>query len=474
MGRFLLIAVAFACSLFAADAAKIAAVENGLMHAVVIKGRPQPKQNILARMKELNVRGVSVAVIHDYKIDWAKGYGVLDDETRKPVNTETLFQAGSISKPVAVTGAMKLIEEGKLSLDEDVNVKLKSWKVLENEFTREQKVTLRRTMSHSAGLTLHGFPGYEAGAPVPTVPQLLDGLKPANTGPVRVDTVPGTLGRYSGGGTTIMQLLMTDVTGRPFPELLRDLVLSKAGMSHSTYEQPLPERLRENTASGYKGDGAPVKGKYHTYPEMAAAGLWTTASDLALFAIEVAKSREGRSNRILRQATIELMLTEQKKPFGLGFSLEQRGATKWFGHGGADEGFQADWNCSFNGDGVVVMANSDNGGLLAREIEFAVAAAYGWEHWKPEERAVMPLAPEALKAFAGDYDAPPIGRIAMKVEGDHLILSAPGRSDTELYPESGTIFFAPVGGLPPFRFQRDSAGQVTELRAGNVTGRKVK
>jgi CubicO group peptidase (beta-lactamase class C family) len=316
-------------------------VENGLTPAVQIKGDAVQKWTLAQRMKALQVRGVSIAVIHNFRIDWAKGYGILDDVSQKPVNTETLFQAGSISKPVAVTGAMRLVELGKLNLDEDVNTRLKSWKLPENEFTKTEKVTLRRTMSHSAGLTVHGFPGYEAGEPVPTVPQILDGSKPANTAAVRVDTVPGTISRYSGGGTTIMQLLMTDVTGRAFPELMHDLVLSKAGMKNSTYEQPPPERLRANTASGYRADGAPVKGKYHTYPEMAAAGLWTTASDLARFAIETGLSRQGKANNVLRQSTVEQMLTVQKEDFGLGFALDDKNGLKRFGHNGADDGFQA-------------------------------------------------------------------------------------------------------------------------------------
>jgi len=292
------------------------------------------------------------------------------------VDTETLFQAGSISKPVAVTGAMKLIERGKLSLDEDVNVKLKSWKVPENEFTRQEKVTLRRIMSHSAGLTVHGFPGYPEGVPVPTIPEILDGLKPANTKAVRVDIVPGTLFRYAGGGTTVLQLLMTEVTGRPFAELMDDLVLSQVGMKNSTYEQPLPQRLRPNTASGYKSNGDLVKGRYHTYPEMAAAGLWTTASDLARFIIDIANSREGRSLKVLRRESVREMLKVQKWPAGLGFMLNDD-ATQ-FGHSGGDEGFQSLLHCSMDGRGFAVLVNSNNGFKFAFEIRKAIADAYGW------------------------------------------------------------------------------------------------
>jgi CubicO group peptidase (beta-lactamase class C family) len=332
--------------------------------------------DLAARMKALNIRGISVAVINNFDIHWAKGYGILDDDSRRAVDTSTLFQAGSISKPVAVTGAMKLIEQGRLSLDEDVNVKLKSWKVPENEFTRDEKVTLRRIMSHSAGLTVHGFPGYEEGTAIPTIPQILDGVKPANTAAVRVNAVPGTIWRYSGGGTTILQLLLSDVSGRPFAGLLHDLVLSKAGMRHSTYEQPLPQRLRANTASGYRPDGTPVKGRYHVYPEMAAAGLWTTASDLARFIIEIAKSREGRSNKLLARESVIEMLKPQKGTSGLGFMLNED--ARIFGHGGADAGFQALLFCSLDGRGFAVMANSDNGNRLGGEIQKAIAEAYNW------------------------------------------------------------------------------------------------
>lgn len=199
----------------------------------------------------------------------------------------TLFQAGSISKPVAALAALRLVEQGKLSLDEDVNAKLVSWKVPGNEFTKEQKVTLRRLLTHSAGLTVHGFPGYAAGAQVPTLVQVLNGEKPANTPAIRVDTVPGRLWRYSGGGYTIMQQLLIDVTQKSFPELMRQLVLEPAGMKHSTYEQPLPPARAGEAATAHDANGQPVKGQFHTYPEMAAAGLWTTPTDLALLAIEL-------------------------------------------------------------------------------------------------------------------------------------------------------------------------------------------
>jgi CubicO group peptidase (beta-lactamase class C family) len=337
--------------------------------------------NLAQAMQVYNVPGLSVAVIDNYQIAWAKGYGVIETGSTTPVGTGTLFQAGSISKPVAATAALALVEKGKLSLDEDVNQKLKTWKVPENEFTKEQKVTLRGLMSHTAGLTVHGFPGYDVDAPLPTVVQILNGEKPANTDPIRVDFIPGTKFRYSGGGVTIEQLLMMDVTGKPFPQLLRDTVLDKIGMTASSYEQPQPPARAALTADGTYQDGKPVHGRWHIYPEMAAAGLWTTPTDLAKFAIEIAKSRNGKSNKVLSQKTVEEMLTPvlPNSP-GLGFFVDEKNSGV-FGHNGADEGFQALLTMNWQtGNGVAIMANSDNGIAVADLVLRTVAKEYKWDY----------------------------------------------------------------------------------------------
>jgi CubicO group peptidase (beta-lactamase class C family) len=229
--------------------ARIQRVENGIPPIVVSDNDPPLQLNIEKLMQLYKVPGLSIAVIDNFKIAWAKGYGVTEAGTNSPVTAHTLFQAASISKPVTATGALTLVEQGKLSLDENVNLKLKSWQVPDNDFTKDQKVTLRRLMSHSAGLTVHGFPGYEVGAPIPTLPEILNGEPPANTAPVRVDTIPGTKSIYSGGGITIEQLLVMDVTGEPFAKFMHDAVLDKIGMTDSTYEQPL---RRSCTPSGYR------------------------------------------------------------------------------------------------------------------------------------------------------------------------------------------------------------------------------
>jgi len=351
-----------------------------------------PMQVDVRKLMEIfKVPGLSIAVIDDFKIAWTKAYGVTAIGGTESVTTKTLFQAGSISKPVAATGALYLVEHGKLSLDDDVDNKLVTWKVPENEFTKDQKVTLRRLMTHSAGLTVHGFPGYATTEPIPTLVQIFNGEKPANTAPIRVDFVPGSKVRYSGGGVTIEQQLMMDVTGMPFPQFMQKNVLDKIGMTDSSYEQPLPSARAALTATGTYEDGKPVPGKWHIYPEMAAAGLWTTPTDLAKCAIEIALSKQGKANHVLSQAMAREMLRPQIERVGLGFFLGDEKEPDRFGHGGADEGFQADLIMfGDSGQGIAIMGNSDNFFRVAPYVEDSVAKEYGWKS-APHDHPVGPV-----------------------------------------------------------------------------------
>ncbi|SPE31811.1 Beta-lactamase [Candidatus Sulfopaludibacter sp. SbA3] len=456
------------------SALRMKTVESGLVPSVSVSGSPAVERTIQDRMRAYHVPGVSIAVIQDYRIDWAKGYGVMDLGSKVPVSPETRFQAGSISKPVAAAGALKLVEDGKVALDEDVNAKLRSWKVPENAFTREQKVTLRRLLSHSAGLTVHGFPGYPADAPLPSLIDILNGKNGANTPAVVVDTLPGTAWRYSGGGITVMQLLMTDVTGSAFADLMQRLVLSKVGMSNSSYQQPVPAVVRPFTATGYNPAGMPVPGKYHTYPEMAAAGLWTTPTDLAKFCIEIQKSREGHSNAILNKKSVTEMLTLQKGEWGLGFQLNLQAEAPRFLHGGADEGFRAELICGFDGSGAIVMANSDNGSAVAHEVIQAIANAYHWRRMEPKVRSTAPLDAAALQKYAGTYDAGPFGNASIRVQGDHLVTSSALATDLDLYPASEVQFFPLTSDLPDVRFSRDDKGEVVAVSMGALSAKKVR
>ena len=450
-------------------AERVARVERGLLPAIRVAGRTQAPATIEERMRVHGVPAVSVAVINDGRIEWAKAYGLADVAAGRPATTGTLFQAASISKPVTALGALRLVQEGRLALDEDVNVKLRSWKVPANELTQEQPVTLRLILTHSAGLTVHGFPGYAPGAPVPSVAQLLSGEKPANTAAVRVDIRPGSRWRYSGGGTTVMQLLMTDVTGEPFPSLMRRLVLDPIGMASSTFEQPLPARRALDAATGYRSGSNAVAGRYHTYPEMAAAGLWTTPTDLARLVLEVQRSFAGASNKVLSREMTAAMLTRGVGSHGLGPGIDGAGDSLRFGHGGANEGFRATFTgFTTRGQGVAVMTNSDNGSAVAGEVVQAVAREYGWPGFAP--RVVTPIAstPETLREYAGVY-ALSGGqvRLTIAVDEDRLMATQGSGSPFELVPTRAD-FFIPLVDAAPFRFERDSAGKLTTLVVGNA------
>jgi len=362
-------------------AARIQRVESGIAPLPLSADEPPTPVTIEKLMQLYNVPGLSVAVIDNFKIAWAKGYGVTEAGSSWPVTARTLFQAGSISKPVAATGTLSLVDRGKLSLDENVNAKLKSWQVPDNEFTKDEKVTLRRLLSHSAGLTVHGFPGYETGTPIPSLIQIFNGEPPANTAPIRVDFVPGTKFRYSGGGVTIEQQLVMDVTGKPFPQFMRETVLDKIGMTDSTYDQPLPPKRAAAAATATDLNGKPIPGKWHVYPEMAAAGLWTTPTDLAKFGIEIALSKQGKANHILSRATTQEMLKPQIEQVGLGFFLGQFKNPQEFGHEGDDAGFQALLVMfADSGQGVAIMANSNNGLAAANYLINSIAKEYSWNY----------------------------------------------------------------------------------------------
>jgi CubicO group peptidase (beta-lactamase class C family) len=448
-------------------AARARRVEEGLRPPIVVKGQPAVKWTIAERLKHHNVPGVSVAVVNGGKIEWARGYGLADVESARPVTPETLFQAASISKPVAAMTVMRLVEQGKLSLDEDVNAKLKSWKVPENEFTKTEKVTLRRLASHSAGLTVHGFPGYAQGTPLPTLVEILDGTAPANTKPVRVDLTPGTKWRYAGGGYEVMQLLAEDVTGRKFPALAKEFVLDPLGMKDSTYEQPLPAARAGQAATGYRPDGKAVQGKWHTYPEQTAAGLWTTPSDLAKVIIAV---QQG-GGRALKPATVEQMLTKTSGDYGLGFGLGEKAGRKSFAHGGANEGFRCNLFAYRDGAGAVVMTNGDRGGAVASEILRAIAAEYGWPDYGQEEKTAVNVDPAVLQSYAGKYVFSPGPTVMVLHESGKMFLQSEQIGKVEILAESNERFFAPVGGLPPLIFKKNADGSV-ELTAGGGTAKR--
>jgi CubicO group peptidase (beta-lactamase class C family) len=411
---------------------------------VAVKDDPHPCTRLSEMMTQLHIPGVSVAVIRNGSIEWARGFGVRQIGGQ-PVDAETLFQAGSISKPLAALAALHLVQGGKLSLDADVNTELTTWKLPSSPAANGKPVTLRELLTHTGGTTVHGFPGYAANAPVPTLVQVLNGEPPANTPAIRIESEPGSKWNYSGGGYTIMQQMLLDASHEPFPKLLHDTVLAPIDMTHSTYQQPLPDSQRGDAATPYDDKGVAIVGGAHTYPEMAAAGLWTTPSDLAKYAIEVERSQEGKANHVLSKDMTRQMLTPGKGNFGLGVLIGGSQSDPYFSHGGVNEGFESLFVAYRDrGDGAVVMTNAEGGSLLADYVMRTIAMEYGWPDYRQVTRTGVKVDRATLARYVGTYQLAPDFSMAVTLEGDQLITQLTDQDKVPIFPESHTKFFTKV------------------------------
>jgi len=382
-------------------------VETHLQPAV-IKAGDKPF-TLAERMKQYGVPGLSVAVIHDGKLAWARGWGVRDTASCKPVTPDTAFQAASISKVVTAVLALRMVEQGKIGLDANINDALHSWKLPVDAKLAPDGVTLRQLLSHTAGIGVHGFKGYAPDAPLPTAVQILDGTPPANTEAVRSVLPAGAQFEYSGGGYMIAQVALTDVGGAPFEDLAQREVLGPLHMTRSAFAMPPSAAIRSNLAFAYV-DGRPVPGNYLIDPELAPAGLWTTAGDLARLLMDIQASAAGRKGHRLSPAMTREMLTQVKSHWGLGAMLYDTGSPR-FGHDGLNVGYQSFMIAYVGkGDGVAILTSGGNGRVLMDEVVRAIATDYGWPDMAPpatEEKTLTlaQLSKAAGRFVGGGFDA---------------------------------------------------------------------
>lgn len=464
--------------------ARINIVENNLSPVVTIAGSERQVFNILQRMTALDVPGCSIAVIENGKVSWSKGYGYTKSFLGNPIITTTLFQAGSISKIITALGALMLVEQGKLDLDKPVNYYLNKWRskgkidwvIPENEFTKETPVILRMLLSHRAGLTVSGFPGYEEGQLLPTTIQILKGEFPAKTPPVVVDINPGTKTRYSGGGTMVVQLLIEQIAaeeGKTFAKWMKENVLDRLGMEYSTFQNSPDEYAR---VCGHRGDGSIVPGGAISYAESAAAGLWTTASDLAKAAIAIQNSFKAKSPSLLSHRMTLEMLRQQYHDgeYGLGPSISDTNNVLAFEHVGSGDGFAAHWySLAREGNGVVVMTNSYSGRSLIPEIMMAVQREYNIPTSPPIKIKLGKKVVEKYDSFAGSYKIIDGFNIDILREGDNLFLQQPGANKHELLQIDPYTFADIQGRGKLIKFNIDAAtNQINEISVANIDGEK--
>lgn len=417
------------------------AVEHNLRYQTLIKGAPENGMSLQEQMAQLHVPGISIAAIHHGQIEWTDGHGVV--RLNGPhVTADTLFNAASMSKPLTAIAVMKLVQDGRIDLDADANSYLKSWKIPDNQYTKEHRVTVRELLNHTSGIGTHNGEVADPDKAIPTMLQMLNGESPATAGPVRVEAVPGTRYAYANGGYLILQLLVTEVTGKPFAQYMQEALLRPLGMTHSTFEAPLSPAHAALAATGYWEDGATgITPAHFVKPNLGAGGLWTTAPDYARLVIELQKEYAGRSHLILKQTTVRMMMTpgpgpSEKVRWGLGVRVGGLSSNPYFEHGGSGV-FQSDMVGYPSGDGIVVLTNGGGGGALCDEIVRSAAYVYAWPDFQPQEHTMAKVSPAHYDNLIGTYDFIKVTR-----DGDDLMAEIPlGTRKQKLYPESETQYF---------------------------------
>lgn len=429
---------------------RIAAVERGLIAAVVNTGSEPVGMSMSDRMQHFQVPGVSIAVINNGEIEWAKGYGATETGGTRAVTSDIVFQAASVSKPVSVTGIMLLAQAGVIDITRNVNDYLTSWHLADNDLTTTNKVTVQRLMSHTGGTNVSGFAGYTVGGAIPMLLQVLNGAPPADTEPIRVIYEPGTRYSYSGGGMEVLQQMTEDVTKMPFRSYMKNNVFERLDMNSSDFVQPMAGHLAARAAKGHDMNGVMIPGGWRIYPELIAAGLWTTPTDLATLFLEVQKAAVFNEGALLTQETANRILTPQpntNSAMGLGFALMEGKGGLIFNHSGSVFGYKSYVSVYRDrGQGIAVMLNGDNGYALMKEIVRSVAKVYDWPDDGVSEAALVEVPLSILQSYVGKYTAMLDGQI-LQIEiyltGNALmiksvLLGTGSRSD--LYPTANDTF----------------------------------
>ena len=428
-----------------------------------IKITDEKDYTILDRMAHYKVKGLSIAVVENYKIAWAKGYGWADEKERRSVTANTMFEPGSISKSLNAVGLLKLVQENKLDLNADINAYLKSWTFPYDSISKGKKITIANLLSHTGGLTVHGFPGYNRNEKIPSVPEILDGKKPTNTPAVRSAFEPGLRFQYSGGGTTISQLILTDYTQMLYDKFMDEQVFKPLDMTNSSYTQPPAANKLKQVATGYRADGSMVETKFHVYPEQGAAGLWTTPTDICKYIIETQLAYEGKSAKLLNQDMTKLRLSPYlDASSALGVFIEERGGIKYFQHGAANEGFRGIYFGSLEGGyGLAIFVNSDNGNIMGELIN-SVATVYNWkDFYKPSLQKRVPVTDAVLQQYPGIYIQDNNFAIVLKKK-DGLYLASNGNS-MKMHFSSDIDFFNTESSVLK-QFTKDAEGNLTGYR----------
>ena len=453
----------------------LAALDHGLRPMVIAPGEALPRWSLAERMRHYKVPGVAIAVLKNGEVVRAVGYGVREAGTQDKVDGDTLFSVGSISKVVTAATTLRLVAQGRLDLDRNVDDYLKRWKLPASAEVPQPRVSLRMLMSHTSGLGVHGFADYQPGAPLPTLVQVLDGQTPAKGEAVRFKHAPGLLNDYSGGGVTVEQAAIEDATGQPLHQLAEAQVFAPLGMRRSTFESPL-SAARGNIAKAHTSDGAPtaLPRGWESFAEAGASGLWTSAHDLGRFIGSLIKSYQGRADFLPQPLATAMMTEVSPSTFGLGPRLGGTGVGRHFFHMGANESYLAFMEgYPETGDGYVILTNGSKGGDLAAEIRNALADAINLGAHPPLRTVALRVPPsldyagryrldaavpmDLRRALADSFD---YESIQVSIAGEAVEITLPGQDKPKPLLPLGPQFVQAGLYMYIFDFRRDAWGKV--------------
>ena len=441
---------------------EITEIENNLLPNIHAKGTKKQTFNLQERMEHHKVPGISIAIVKNGKLHWSKAYGLRNANTKTKVDTKTMFQIASVTKPITALGILKLVEQDKIALDNEVNTYLKGWQIQDNEFTKTEKVTIRRLLTHTAGLNSHGFDGYPQNEELPSVIEVLKGE--GNWGGVAIENIPGKAWRYSGGGYVILQKLIEDVTGLSFENFMEKEVLQPLKMNHSTFQQPINKDVYKNVSSAHDNDGNVVIGGWHNYTEKGAGGLWSTPEDFIKYIIEIHNIIKGKKNGLLSKGTIDKMLTKDLNNWGLGPLIEGSGENLRFRHDGKNQGFFADFLAFANkGEGVIILTNG-NTPSLKNELLKSISSVYHWNTHNQRTIEVENLPTEELGNYIGTYDwmERPGFFIEVVIQEGKLNILAPG-FPTDVLTPYGKYDFIDLESEVEVSFKTSDSGKINGL-----------
>lgn len=423
---------------------RIEQIENNLFETrtIVFTDTLYPRYTITERMKFYQIPSVSIALINNGEIEWSKAYGLADIENNRQANVATLYQVASISKSINGWAFMKLVQENKLSSTKDIREYLKTWTFPDNDFSRNKTITIKNLLSHTAGLSTRGYIGYAQQEQIPTINQILNGENPANNEAVVPIFEPNTIYQYSGGGYTIFRKIIDDNLTKNYDRFMQALVLKPLKMSNSTFNMPL-KRTAKNFAKGYDADARPLISDYYLYPDKAAGGLWSTATDIAKFVIEVQNAYNGKKALLSKQLATE-MLTPVLEGYAIGFGVKEIGGEKYFYHEGESFGYRSVYYGSpTSGKGVVILTNAypENAKPFMDELLNRVATTYEWSgFYNPLKKKLAFVSDSILQKYIGDYHSEsPSMKISITQNGNYIELTA--RRPERMYPISDNGFF---------------------------------